>query len=107
ATAVPYMDLYHRMDALVITSETEAGPLPLFEALACGVPVISTECGWADKLPAMILPADARYFCQAVGDAAHGREVDFSQRHEIAATVAKWRLEDWIEECLAFTEEVT
>lgn len=40
--------LYARMDALLITSELEAGPMCLFEALAAGVPVVTTPCGWAD-----------------------------------------------------------
>lgn len=41
-----YPRIYHEMDVLVVTSRVEAGPMPLFEALASGVPVITTKCGW-------------------------------------------------------------
>ncbi len=38
------------LDALVIASSTETGPLVLLEALACGVPVVSTPVGRAPEL---------------------------------------------------------
>ena len=43
------------LDLLVIASERETGPLVLLEALASGVPVISTPVGRAPEL----LPEDA------------------------------------------------
>jgi hypothetical protein len=36
---------YESIDLLICTSLTEGGPLPVFEAIACGVPVISTDVG--------------------------------------------------------------
>jgi glycosyltransferase involved in cell wall biosynthesis len=39
--------LLNALDVLVVASTTETGPLVLFDALACGVPVISTPVGWA------------------------------------------------------------
>jgi glycosyltransferase involved in cell wall biosynthesis len=38
------------LDALVVASATETGPLVLLEALACGVPVVSTPVGRAPEL---------------------------------------------------------
>ncbi|MDZ4228354.1 MAG: glycosyltransferase family 4 protein [Candidatus Levybacteria bacterium] len=42
-------DFYHKLKFLVSVSEErhETGPLPVLEAMASGVPVISTQVGWA------------------------------------------------------------
>lgn len=42
-------EFYHRMNLFLSLSisHVEAGPLPTLEAMACGVPVISTKVGWA------------------------------------------------------------
>jgi len=36
---------YNSIDVLLVTSETEAHPLPVYEALSCGVPVVTTDVG--------------------------------------------------------------
>ena len=43
-------DFYDALDLLVCTSSTEGGPLGIFEAVACGVPVISTNVGLVKEL---------------------------------------------------------
>lgn len=45
-----YPALYAQMDANVITSSTDAGPITLFESLACGIPTLSTDVGWAEQM---------------------------------------------------------
>jgi glycosyltransferase involved in cell wall biosynthesis len=42
--------LYRRMDALLIASKREGGPVTALEALACGVPVISRPVGYVPDL---------------------------------------------------------
>jgi len=37
--------LYHEMDIFALTSETEQMPLTILEAMACGLPVVSTDVG--------------------------------------------------------------
>jgi hypothetical protein len=43
---------YKKIDYLLITSKYEGGPLPVIEAIAMGVPVISTNVGYAWEFPA-------------------------------------------------------
>jgi len=45
---------YNASDALVVTSDREAGPMTVKEAAACNVPVVSTDVGFADELLADI-----------------------------------------------------
>ncbi|KUP05560.1 hypothetical protein Q73_13020 [Bacillus coahuilensis m2-6] len=50
---IPYHDypkLYYRMDLFIITSNAEGGPASLPEALATGLPVVSTPCGFVPDL---------------------------------------------------------
>lgn len=99
-----YPRLYQELDCLVITAQTAAGPNCLFEALAGGVPVVATPCGWVETL---VKPG-------ANGEIAHSpehiagclqamykdREQWFVRRHTIARSMNKWSLEGWITENL-------
>lgn len=44
-------DFYRSLDVLLITSAYEGGPMCAIEALACGIPVVSTSVGWMRELP--------------------------------------------------------
>ncbi len=100
-----YPALYQQLDCVVITSSTEAGPLPLFEALATGLPVVSTRVGWAPhlarKAPDFIFLADS-----PEGIAAHleiircRRDEMFASRFQIAALVEDYYLDDWFQQVL-------
>lgn len=44
-------DFYYRIDYLIVTSELEGGPVPVLDAIACGVPVIAPDVGWCWEYP--------------------------------------------------------
>ena len=47
---VNMQEYYDKIDLLICTSTSEGGPLPVFEAIACGVPVISTDVGMVKEM---------------------------------------------------------
>ena len=100
-----YPALYQQLDCVVITSSTEAGPLPLFEALATGVPVVSTPVGWAPhlarKAPGFVFLADSPEGIAAHLETIRSRRAEmFASRFQIAATVEDYHLDDWFQEVL-------
>jgi len=100
-----YPALYQRLDCVVITSSTEAGPLPLFEALATGVPVVSTPVGWApclaSKAPEFVFLADSpKDIATHLETIRLKRAQMFASRFQIAGIVQNYRLDDWFQEVL-------
>lgn len=86
-----YPALYGEMDALLIWSTMEAGPLCLFEALASGVPVVSSLVGWAAGLATLV--ADSPERCkQALALVRKHSGWYYDHRVDLAAN--SWRL-DW------------
>jgi glycosyltransferase involved in cell wall biosynthesis len=103
-----YPRVYQDLDCVVITGTTEAGPLPLFEALASGVPVVSTPVGWAPFFEGI----GVRIAESPAGITAHleelrpTREEMFARRLEIAAQVAPWTLEGWLADVLEVARQL-
>lgn len=61
--------LLNALDVLVVASERETGPLVMLEALACGVPVVSTPVGRAPEVlrPEALFPiGDAKALAERV-----------------------------------------
>lgn len=94
-------NVYQGLDGVVITSAMEAGPLSLFEALAAGVPVISTPVGWASQL---IRNGDNGFLVNTVGEMAAAiralreeRTAWFERRSAIRASLGGHTLEGWVE----------
>jgi glycosyltransferase involved in cell wall biosynthesis len=106
-----YPQLYRLLDVLVITSETEAGPLTLFEALASGLAVVSTPVGWAPwfarRAPRAVriatTPADLG---EGIGQVEADRGALFEGRHDIAALVRDWSLEGWVRDVLRLAADL-
>jgi glycosyltransferase involved in cell wall biosynthesis len=97
-----YPHYYHSMDCVLITSVSEGGPLCLFEALACGVPVVSTPVGWA---PLLLVNKVNGYIAEtvsdlltAVEDIQRQRHEWFQRRHEIVASLGRHTMQSWIED---------
>lgn len=103
-----YPALYQQMDVCVVTAEREPGPLCIYEALACGVPVIGTVDGqahhveeWGVKM--FLAPPTAEGMAEFLGAALAWRDVDFAERD------VQWRssMEDyWLEEWAAENVEL-
>lgn len=96
-----YPRLYQGLDCLVITSSTEAGPITLFEALATGLPVVSTPVGWApyfsERAPRYVrLACNPREIAASLEDLRNETEEMFARRFEIAELVKEWTLESWL-----------
>jgi glycosyltransferase involved in cell wall biosynthesis len=44
-------DFYNSLDYLLVPSLYEGGPMSVLEGLACGIPIISSDVGWASEYP--------------------------------------------------------
>jgi len=56
-------DYFNSLDVYLVTSRIEGGPVPLLEAMSCGVPVVTTPVGTAidiikDKINGLMFPID-------------------------------------------------
>jgi glycosyltransferase involved in cell wall biosynthesis len=105
-----YPDIYKTLDAVVITSIDEAGPMPLFEALATGVPVITTPCGWARMIipginGTIVLP-DASGIARQIELLVQARKEVFTKRHLIRSTLNGFTLEGWVYDNIRMALEV-
>jgi len=99
--------LYADIDVVVLTSRNEGSPVALIEAMAAGVPVVSTEVGGvADVVQhgatGLLAPMDddaalARHVVTLLGDRDLGRRMGQRGRAIVAATYSADRLVSDIE----------
>jgi glycosyltransferase involved in cell wall biosynthesis len=84
--------LLNALDILVVASERETGPLVMLEALACGVPVVSTPVGRAPELvrPEALFPIGN---AEALAERLRFWLAD-SQRLEVAKSAARTLAEE-------------
>ena len=106
-----YPALYQNFDCVVICSSKEAGPISLFEALATGIPVISTPIGWA---PALIRDGKNGYLVNSVTEIYEAlmkiyqnRKALYERRNEIRSVIEKYTMESWIEDNINLTLHLT
>ncbi|HRO49095.1 MAG TPA: glycosyltransferase [Hyphomicrobium sp.] len=84
-------DFYNQMDYIVVPALYEGGPMCVVEALACGVPVISSKVGWVPEFPHIEFKN---------GDAADLRrvlETVVAERRALRATVEDRTWDRWAE----------
>lgn len=96
-----YPELYHALDCVVITGTSEAGPLPLFEALATGLPVVSTPVGWAPRLSKELpryvrLAGGPREITSHLRRLRAEREGLFETCDEAVNLAGRWTLDGWL-----------
>jgi len=92
---------YNSLDVFLCTSTVEGGPLPVLEALACGIPVvIPRHVGMLDELPDM--PGIVRYdvdINKAIKEALSKRVV----RKNLRAVAEAYSIDRW---CQSWTDLV-
>jgi glycosyltransferase involved in cell wall biosynthesis len=89
------------LDCCVITATEELGPTTLFDALAAGVPVISTAVGWARTLirsgeNGFLATTDAERL-SALEELRNDRQGWFTRRRAIQGGVAGLDVAAWLE----------
>jgi glycosyltransferase involved in cell wall biosynthesis len=105
-----YPQLYQKLDCVVNYSEMAAGPHSLFEALATGVPVVSSPVGWAPKL---LANGNNGYIVDTTDDMLarlydirEDRQGWFGKREEIRSSLDAYTLESWLDENLACAAQI-
>ncbi|MCC6191380.1 MAG: class I SAM-dependent methyltransferase [Anaerolineales bacterium] len=94
--------LYRSMDVLLVTGFLEGGPLPLLEALASGVPVLTPKFGYAADLH---LPVSSYY--DSVRELRQRLEWDYARPvRERAERVSLYTWDWWAQEHLRLFERV-
>ncbi len=98
-------DYYGKIDLLLCASKIEGTPNPVLEAMACGVPVITTDVGivpeaLGPKQKRFILPSrDKDALKDAIRDIYFNRELLQELRQENVVSIIPW---DWSRRVKAF-----
>lgn len=96
------VDFYHQCDIFVFTSFIEGFGMPPLEAMACGVPVITTDCGgirdFANNSNSILVPTgDVHSIANAIIMLKKDRNLRESLRQQGLKTVKKFSLKIMIE----------
>jgi len=96
------VDFYHQCDIFVFTSFIEGFGMPPLEAMACGVPVITTDCGgvrdFANNSNSIIVPTgDVHSIADAVTMLKKDKNLREDLRQQGLETAKKYSLKIMIE----------
>jgi len=104
-------EFYNTLDVLVVTAESEGGPLPPLEAAACGVPTITPPIGCMpefirDGVDGYLLNSyEADDYVRAITRLHENRDLlDAMRRASLDKAFGPWRLEAKARDWLAFLE---
>ena len=96
-----YPEHYKGLDCLAVFSTSEAGPMCLFEALATGVPVVSSPVGWA---PQLLSDGENGFLVDSVPEMVAAferiraeRRRWFARRGRIRESLGGHTLESWVD----------
>lgn len=85
-------DIYNAADIKVVTSDYESFCFAVLEAMACGLPVVSTDCGWVPVLMGGEQTPEDRSIIHEAQEVAGGIVCPRSKPSEFAAKVIDlWR----------------
>jgi len=105
--------LYNSVDVLLVTSEAEAHPLPVYEALSCGVPVVTTDVGDVREVivhgeNGFILPVNspAEKFAEYINELKDDNVRKEFSRKSRETIVRNWSWETKIQDYKNFLEEM-
>lgn len=104
------VDFYHQCDIFVFTSFVEGFGMPPLEAMACGVPVITTDCGgirdFVNNSNSIIVPTgDVHSIANAVTMLKKDKNLRESLGQQGLKTVKKFSLEIMIEQYCQVLEQ--
>lgn len=101
----------HLADAFVLSSVTETFGVVLIEAMACGLPVVATDCGgprWivTPRTGRLVPTQDSGSLACALGEMIRDRE-QFNDASIRAEVIARFGRERWLKDCEAFYRAAT
>ncbi|MGD1846860.1 MAG: glycosyltransferase [Salibacteraceae bacterium] len=96
-----YPEWYQQLNCMVITGVHNTLQVPLFEALASGIPVVGTPVGYAEEFaaqhPQAVQVSDVPdQICQSLIEVYEQRQHLFDERANIAQLMEAWSLDDWM-----------
>jgi glycosyltransferase involved in cell wall biosynthesis len=80
------------LDVLLVCARNEGGPQPVLEALACGVPVVSTKVGFVPDLKAQLPQHITLFLHDAEAVSALAQAKQYRQRAQIAVETTRQKL---------------
>lgn len=90
-----------QFDCVAITTETDSGPWPVFDALSAGVPIVCRSFGWTNELVRIgkhgYIADDPREMATAINKVLAEKAVWRARREELSQSVSRFSIDAWVE----------